>query len=198
MAIPVLATGMTPAVDWLSRTLFGSTKYEDPGIGKWAGRGIKNLGISYCRKIAGSSSWSNHAFGNALDISIKPDDSPVGDQIAGWLRGPEVTALLDSHGVSIAHLLWKVPSHHNHIHIDFNPYGTGTPPCAGGPQGPVVKPWPLDEEDDDMTKQEHDALLAVRNTIQGIGIALGRTVATPGFYSDTGKDVGEILEALRP
>lgn len=74
-----------------------------------------------CRKIAGSLTWSQHAWANGLDIFL-----PVSqlDELAPLLRA--------EFGPHIAHLLWRVKHHFDHIHVDTWPQGYGKPPCAGG------------------------------------------------------------------
>ena len=94
---------------------------------------VQSLGIYNRRPIAGTSTWSQHSWGNAVDITT-----------ADWLELRELTpahyALLDevyewimANYASLAarYVLWRRPSHYNHIHIDFHPKGTGTPPVLG-------------------------------------------------------------------
>lgn len=90
-----------------------------------------------CRRIAGSLTWSQHAYtevrpgadyeGNAVDVF-----GPVSilDQAVEYLKAAYPTV--------IAHLLWRVKDHGPqyppvHFHFDTWPQGTGTPPCKGGP-----------------------------------------------------------------
>jgi hypothetical protein len=51
-----------------------------------------SLGTFNCRKISGSSSWSQHAYWNAYDVGGKnyPDALPraLGDRIWAWMNGP--------------------------------------------------------------------------------------------------------------
>lgn len=81
---------------------------------------VENWGICNCRHISGSSSWSQHAWCNALDIG-----GPISElqRVAGYLRENSVR-------LKTAHILWQVPDHYNHVHVDCHPLGTGTPPCA--------------------------------------------------------------------
>lgn len=73
-----------------------------------------------CRKIAGSTTYSQHSWGNAIDI-LGPTKTL--DEVAFWLQ--EHRDQLD-----IRVLLWRVKNHYDHIHIDFWPKGYGTPPCV--------------------------------------------------------------------
>ena len=88
------------------------------------------MGFVSRRNVAGTTSWSQHAFGNAVDVMTGANTG---------LR-QAVSAFSDVHRelLSIAHLLadpwFKSPrgDHYNHVHADFNPQGTGTPPPGGG------------------------------------------------------------------
>ena len=81
---------------------------------------VKMLGIWNCRKISGSSSWSQHSWGNAVDIGVP--SLAYGDQVRNYLkRHPRF---------NIEHDLWRVPDHFDHHHIDFSPNHSGKPPCA--------------------------------------------------------------------
>lgn len=95
---------------------------------------LVDWGITNCRHIAGSTSWSQHAWGNAVDLH--PLTKSYGDKAYAYVQA-------NAARLSVAHLLWQVPDHYDHIHADFNPQGVGTPPCAGGALqwssgGPVV------------------------------------------------------------
>lgn len=46
-----------------------------------------NLGSFYCRRVAGSTSWSNHAYGTAIDIGIK--SIADGEKVKAWLFADE-------------------------------------------------------------------------------------------------------------
>jgi peptidoglycan hydrolase-like protein with peptidoglycan-binding domain len=94
-----------------------------------------------CRKISGSSRYSQHAWPNALDLTNKnygystdPANQAYLDQVAEFLWA-------NREALSLKMLLWRgkswftqnpVSGHQNHIHVDFWPTGYGTPPCAGG------------------------------------------------------------------
>lgn len=64
---PYTNPGMTPSVQTIYTALeaeFGKGKYfQDPGAAEWTHMGWYNR-----RKIAGTDIWSQHAWGNALDI----------------------------------------------------------------------------------------------------------------------------------
>lgn len=86
-----------------------------------------------CRRIAGTLTWSQHAygdgrtqFGNGLDVM-----GPVAvlDDLV-----PRIRAEFEPW---IAHLLWRVKGHGPnfppvHFHVDLWPQGYGTPVCKGG------------------------------------------------------------------
>jgi len=88
------------------------------------------MGFISRRNIAGTNTWSQHAYGNAVDVMTGANSS---------LR-QSVAMFSDVHRavLSIAHLLadpWfrsPLGDHYNHVHADFNPQGTGTPPPGGG------------------------------------------------------------------
>ena len=80
------------------------------------------VGITNCRKISGSSTWSQHSWSNAADIYVT--DKALGDRI--------VADLYDKFGEHVRYMLWWRKNHYNHIHVDMWPYGYSVPPCAGG------------------------------------------------------------------
>jgi hypothetical protein len=82
---------------------------------------LPRIQTTNCRKIAGSKTWSQHAWSNAADIFV---DRELGDVLADRLRA--------TFGGHIRALLWEVADHFDHIHVETWPIGTGTPPCAGG------------------------------------------------------------------
>lgn len=96
-------------------------RYPQLAIGRWN-----------CRKISGSSRWSEHAWGNGLDLTHRDYGYTTDPANQAFLDG--VNEWLETHrdDLSIRVLLWRKPSHYNHIHVDFWPRGHGTPPCAGG------------------------------------------------------------------
>lgn len=107
---PIQDTLGTHAVDVLYTYVF--SKY--PNAANW--------GICNCRRIDGSSTWSNHAWCNALDIggSVSLLDVIAADLRKKWEQGV----------LPIAELLWRVSGHYNHIHLTGDPKQYGTPPCA--------------------------------------------------------------------
>ena len=96
-----------------------------------------NLGWFNCRRISGSSSWSQHAFGNAYDAggpySLVKDMGAA--LVAAGNRGdiPCAEVIFDRKR-------WTPESgvrpytgsdpHTSHIHTSGRPYRTGTPACA--------------------------------------------------------------------
>ena len=82
---------------------------------------VTNMGIYNCRKIAGSSSWSQHSWSNALDIGVPNRD--YGNQVNRWLEQRKGR-------LNIEHKLWWVADHYDHIHMDWFPNHTGVPPCG--------------------------------------------------------------------
>jgi TP901 family phage tail tape measure protein len=85
---------------------------------------LRFAGIYNRRFIAGTHIWSQHAYGNAVDEMVP--SLGYGDMVYAWARA-------HSGLFHLAHLLWRVPDHFNHIHADFWPQGIGTPRANGGP-----------------------------------------------------------------
>lgn len=83
---------------------------------------LPRIQTTNCRRIAGSSTWSQHSWSNAADIF--PLSKEQGDTIH--------KRLLKQFGPYIKVILWQVRNHFDHIHLDTWPTGIGTPPCAGG------------------------------------------------------------------
>lgn len=91
----------------------------------------QNWGIHVCRKIYGSSSWSQHSWNDAVDVGVG-NDKQAGDDIHRWLNANE-----NKYGGFCENIWWEVPStgdatqdHRDHIHVSLGPCHTGTPPCA--------------------------------------------------------------------
>lgn len=141
--------------------------FPDAAMGRWN-----------CRKISGSSRWSEHAWGNGLDItragfgySEDEEHQALLDETYAWLDG-------NRRNLSIRQILWRVRDHYNHIHVDFWPKGYGTPPCAGGElkmqyptwynggqvvkgdPGPMYGAWEGEQENDVITRGDRNADVA--------------------------------------
>ena len=108
---------------------------------KWAAFAEKELreqfpelrvGVTNCRKISGTSIWSQHAWSNGLDIYHVDFGYSTARAHQRWLDGVDRWIRTYFDELSIRKRLWRVRSHFNHIHIDGWPKGYGTPPCAGG------------------------------------------------------------------
>lgn len=101
-------------------------------------RRITDVQVYACRKVAGSSSWSQHAWGNALDVfATKAELGQIARYLVRHARRRRVqTVIFDGRSWSWDHRRW-VPytgsnPHTSHVHVDFRPRRFGTPPCAGG------------------------------------------------------------------
>jgi hypothetical protein len=82
---------------------------------------LEYWGCYNCRRIAGSSSWSEHAWADALDLH--PFTMTYGDQVYRWC--------MNNRGrFNITRVLWRVANHYDHLHVDFDPDHSGYPPCA--------------------------------------------------------------------
>lgn len=96
---------------------------------------VGSAGICACRPIAGSSTWSQHAYCNAWDIVASFNEM---GKISAWLVANH--GRLDIHTVIFNHRIWSAASgwhaytgvdpHTGHVHVDCDPWGNGTPPCA--------------------------------------------------------------------
>lgn len=88
-----------------------------------------------CRKISGSTWWSQHAWNNARDI-YPPKSIPYlvsnDGEYRAYLDAVNVFITENYGDLNVRVKLWQVKSHYNHIHADFWPRGWATPPCAGG------------------------------------------------------------------
>lgn len=82
---------------------------------------LQYWGCYNCRHIANSSSWSEHAWADAIDVHAAT--MAQGDQVYRWLRSNQGR-------FGITRVLWRVTGHYDHLHIDFDPDHSGTPPCA--------------------------------------------------------------------
>ena len=119
---------------------------EFPGI---------RFGRVNCRKISGSSLWSQHSWNNARDLY-----PPLGEP-NDWLDQVWDFIDVNREGLNLRVTLWRVTNHYNHIHVDFWPRGWATPPCAGGaerykyPDGTVKygPPELINEYEDNMANQ---------------------------------------------
>lgn len=83
---------------------------------------VTSLGVANCRRIDGSSQWSQHAWNDAWDIGGSVAEL---DRVAHYLQA-------NKGRLHIRNILWRgVPAHYpSHIHVDFDPPNTGTPSCA--------------------------------------------------------------------
>lgn len=89
-------------------------------------------GIDSCRKISGTTQWSQHADGNALDIHHVNWGYSADPTHQKWLDGVAAFIRVYRLQLSVNNLLWRVQNHYDHCHIDFWPKMYGTPRCAGG------------------------------------------------------------------
>lgn len=96
-----------------------------------------NLGWYNCRIIEGTSTWSQHAWGNAYDAG---GPFTVLQAIATHCVNKAIAGALPVAQVIFNHRVWQpgsgwtnysgVDQHTTHVHITARPEMTGTPPCA--------------------------------------------------------------------
>jgi hypothetical protein len=106
---PDISSNATPAVKNLIKPLWD----EYPQLASW--------GVFNCRRISGSSSWSQHAWADAIDLHAPT--MAYGDQVNRWLNA-------NKGRFNLTRVLWRVAGHYDHLHVDFDPDRSGTPPCA--------------------------------------------------------------------
>jgi hypothetical protein len=116
-------------------------------------RVISFAAVFVCKKIVGSNSWSQHSWGNAVDLFPTPNSQPVYVQkelreiantvvyhtthktVANRGRKLDVAEVIDHDAQRIWtpsegwHPYGGTPG--PHIHVSGKPLKTGTPPCAG-------------------------------------------------------------------
>lgn len=82
-------------------------------------------GIYNCRRIDGSSTWSQHAWANGLD-------GHIADRHTGRLDDGATSILARRlrEQPFVAEVLWHVAGHYGHLHVSGAPKRAGTPPCA--------------------------------------------------------------------
>lgn len=102
---------ITPGLKQIAELVFAEFG-DDPAL--------SNGGVYNKRYIAGTTKWSQHAYGNAIDLMIG-SDMHLGDQIARFLRANERRV------GGYCELLWRVPSHYDHIHVSASPCRAGNP-----------------------------------------------------------------------
>ena len=81
-----------------------------------------------CRRIAGSEQYSQHSWSNARDLYAPTDsENPDAfiDVVVDWLEA-------NAEALSVRLILWQVPNHYSHAHVDLWPQGYAVPPCDGG------------------------------------------------------------------
>lgn len=119
--LAVMATSGNDAIDLVVGTVV--QKYPS----------VTNLGIVVCKKIAGSNTWSQHSWGNAVDFGGPGPWGSSGnitllDKVNNYIQ-----RLWDEGLLPVSQLGWRNWSGHfpGHIHVSGDPYRHGTPPCAG-------------------------------------------------------------------
>lgn len=114
------------------------------------------IGVTSCRRIAGSQTYSQHSWSNAGDIYTTNKD--LQDRIAA-----DLWAGFGEHIRNI--LTWRYnAAHWNHIHVDMWPKGWLTPPCKGGAlrikyaDGNITvgEPFPMSIKEEDMPLTEKE------------------------------------------
>lgn len=96
---------------------------------------VGSLGMYNRRYVAGTTTWSQHAYYNAWDIAPPEDEKPSSQ----WNPSPtldEVSRFLliarQERTLPIRDILWRTKNHWDHIHVDGDPHRTGTPPIFEG------------------------------------------------------------------
>ena len=133
---------------------------ENKWATQFANHTLTNLGVYNRRKIANSNTWSQHAWGNAWDIGVR--SVTLGNQIVAYLRAEDRAGRL-----SVGTILWQVPDHYDHIHVEGAPKKTGTPPL------------PTTDKDDDM-----ELIKGIQRSLNAAGFkgANGKVLTVDGLY----------------
>ena len=144
MSFPVNSTSIgTSATKRIERVL------QRAKVGSGKTRLIAYAGRFVCKQISGSTSWSQHSWGNADDLFPTPDNTQaklrsIADSVvwqathktvANRGRKLDVAEVIDHD----ARRIWTpAEGWHSyggttgaHIHVSGAPLKTGTPPCAG-------------------------------------------------------------------
>jgi len=115
-----LATSGNDAID----IVVGTTVAKFPDV--------TNLGIFVCKKISGSSTYSQHSWANAVDFGSpygfgSPRSVVLLDSVANYIQ-----RLWDQGWLPVAQLGWRNWDGHypGHMHISGDPMRSGIPPCA--------------------------------------------------------------------
>jgi hypothetical protein len=82
------------------------------------------MGAFVCRKIDGSSTWSQHAHHNAYDFRIRRASNPE------LSIDTEATTKVVNGTRSASEKIWQSAGHYFHAHITGDPKRFGTPACA--------------------------------------------------------------------
>ena len=145
MSFPVNSTSVgTPATERIERVM-GRAK-----VGSGRTRIIAYAGRFVCKKISGSTSWSQHSWGNADDLFPTDGGNTQAklDDIAGAVVYQATHRTVANRGrkLDVAEVInhdgrriwtpaggWRTYSGTTgaHIHVSGAPLKTGTPPCAG-------------------------------------------------------------------
>jgi hypothetical protein len=122
---PVPDPNATEGVKVLWRDVFECTDQVERATGR--SLDVVSMGIFACRRIDGSSTWSQHAFHNALDFRIRRSDAPLLS-----IDGDSTTRVVSKVRVRghAAEILWQVSGHYFHAHLTAEPKRFGTPACA--------------------------------------------------------------------
>ena len=123
VAPPVPKVGATDAIERAWVFVFEETARMALELGR--DLVFVQQGIANCRKIDGSSTWSQHAWANGLD-------GHVADRSTGKLDDRATTILAERCRARAfaAEVLWHVAGHFGHFHITGAPKRSGVPPCA--------------------------------------------------------------------
>jgi len=109
----------TPAIKELWDDTF--TAYIDLG----SGYEFVYMGGFVCRKIDGSSTWSQHAFHNAFDFRVRRASNPEMS-----IDTEATTKVINKVKAKAAEALWQTSGHYFHAHLTGAPKQFGTPACA--------------------------------------------------------------------
>lgn len=127
----------------------GAIDLQTTLVGQWSPQGAYSLGIYACRRVVGSTAWSVHAEGRALDLGVRGGQAQlVGDEV--------LEQLLQAHDEALQRVIWDRKTfdlltplgrpytgrdpHTGHLHIELS---------WAAARGEIPLGLPLDQEEDE-------------------------------------------------
>lgn len=130
---------------------------------------VTNMGIT-CRRpinysgcdfktLPAGARWSQHAWGNAVDIGVP--NLATGDQVERYL-------IRNRKRLGLGSILWRVPNHYDHLHVEGSPRRSGNPPGGSGSSvdfDPETDTWTIVGPDGSRTPATDPSLVDEIDTV---------------------------------